>query len=487
MNKLIKKIFVYTAGSLFNKIILLLFLPIFTSYMIPSEYAVYANLMIFISFAGLIYLMGMQQAIFSFFYQKKSKEHYYLIISTIYIIILIVGIILSALVILFRVELSDLVVKSTAYSHLFIFISIILLCDALAGISLSFLNIMEKSRQFVILSTIRNLVFLALLSQAAFTHNFSLELVFVFMLISAAVSFISAIFLIQKLKAGFELNDSEKKYFSPTLLKNLLSFGIIMVPGTIAMMILRVSDRYMLTYLSAGSLHDVGIYAIGYKIGMIITFVNAITSRVFFPYAMKIQNRPDAKKIYKKIFKYYLLFAGFLGILIITFTNEIFSVVIDGAYFQATKIVVFAVISNLLLGVFNIINLSFYVKQKATNITVAVAVGAFFNIAMNFFLIPKFGIYGASISSVISYLFIVLFNYFFAQKVYQVKYNLGYLFILIFVMILSSGFVYLTSVNPTNFLIKCFFILVVFSSLIYYIYKNKEFEFIRNAFVSIRS
>lgn len=484
MNKFLKRILAYTAGNLFNKIILILFLPIFTAYMVPSEYAVYANLSIFLSFAGLIYLMGMQQAIFSYFYKKKSKEHYFLIISTIYLLIIIVGFILSLLIIVFRTELSALVLKSPQYTHLFIFIAVILFCDALAGISLNFLNILEKSRQYVILSTIRNLVFLALLSYAAFNRTFSLELVFIFMMSSAAVSFLTASFLIRKVIAGFELSRSRKEYFSYGLLKSLLAFGIVMLPGTIAMMILRVSDRYMLTYLSPNSLHDVGIYAIGYKIGMIITFVNAIVSRVFFPYAMKIQDKPDAKDIFKKIFRYYLIFAGFLGILIIVFTNEIFSIFINEAYFQATKIVLFAVISNLLLGVFNIINLSFYVKQKASNITIAVAVGAFLNLIMNFFLIPKYGIYGASVSSVLAYFFIVIFNYFFAQKIYKIKYDLKYLFFAVILLICTSGFIYLAALNITNFLIKCFLALVISILLIFYINRNRDLKYVKNVFIS---
>jgi len=94
-------------------------------------------------------------------------------------------------------------------------------------------------------------------------------------------------------------------------IKTLLAFGIIMIPGTLAMISLRLSDRWMLTYFSPNSLYDVGIYAVGYKIGMIITIVNSLVSLVCFPYAMKIKDPKSAKRFLQK----YLIIMYSLGVL----------------------------------------------------------------------------------------------------------------------------------------------------------------------------
>ena len=72
-------------------------------------------------------------------------------------------------------------------------------------------------------------------------------------------------------------------------------FGLIMVPGTLALISMRVLDRYMLTYLSAEGLHDVGIYSTGYRVGMIMQFLVTVFSLVFISYAMRIADRPEAK------------------------------------------------------------------------------------------------------------------------------------------------------------------------------------------------
>ena len=48
MRKYLIKAQHYFAGNLFNNILLFVFLPFFTHYMVPEEYAVYTNIIIFI-------------------------------------------------------------------------------------------------------------------------------------------------------------------------------------------------------------------------------------------------------------------------------------------------------------------------------------------------------------------------------------------------------------------------------------------------------
>ena len=277
--------------------------------------------------------------------------------------------------------------------------------------------------------------------------------------ISAGITAIFSIFQIIKIQSNLSKEIKNKVKFSPKIITDLLRFGLPMIPGTLAMLLLRAGDRYMITYFSENNLYDAGIYAVGYRIGMIMVFLNSIVSLVYFPYAMRIAGNKNAKKSYRKVFNFYILFGGILGSLIILFASEIFHIFIDEAYYDAFKIVFFGVISNYLLGVFNIINLSFYVKKKAGNIAIAVIIGAILNIVLNFLLIPKFGIFGAGWASIIAYLFTVLMNYFYAERLHSVKYNFAY-----FTLGLSTlfGFVYLSSYLPENlFLPKLIAVLAI--------------------------
>jgi O-antigen/teichoic acid export membrane protein len=462
MKGYLRKTFEYTAGNTFNKILLLLLLPLFTRMMTPQEYAIYTNITIFMSFVGLIYMLGLQQALFSHFYQFKTKDHQFTIISTIIITVFTAGIVFSGIVFNFRYELSQLTTTNQDYQSIFIYVSLILLGDTLYSIILRILNAMEKSLNFAVLSIFRNLFLLILILLATITGKFSIQTVFLCILFSTIISVTIAGFNIAKIMIYLKREIKDKLiFFSVPMLLDLLKFGLPMIPGTIALLILRVSDRYMLTYLSSNGLHDVGIYAVGYRIGMIITFLTTIVSLVYLPYAVKIADDPMAGNSYRKMFKAFAVFGAILGSLIILFTWELAIFLLDTSYYKAVQIVVFSVISNYLLGLFYIINVAFYIRKKAAQIAFVVGLGALINIALNYILIPRLGVYGAGLTSMLSYLFIFMLNYRFAEEQYPLNYDYKYVTIGLLVMIILAIPNYFFRFIPVVTIIKLLVLLSV--------------------------
>ena len=476
MKEYVEKILHYTAGNLLQKVILLALLPVFTHFLIPQEYAIYTNIVVFISFASLLYFLGFQQAIFSYFYHKKTPEYHYTLISSIFISLLVFGVILSLLIVIFRVELSQLILRSPDYAHIMIWVSVILFFDVIYGMVLSILNMMERSKQYILVGNFKHILLLILLVVAAIASRFSLDTIFMLMTISSALAVLVAIGVMSSIMRDFAAQITEKRIFSLPIVKKMLSFGLIMIPGTFAMLILKVSDRYMLTYLSARSLYDVGIYAIGYRIGMIITFLNSIVSLVYFPYAMRVADDSHAKESFKKVFNAYVVFGGILGFFVILFSPEIFKIFINKSYHEAIRIVFFGVISNYLYGIFNIINLSFYVKKKAGNIAFAVGLGAILNIVLNFILIPKYGIYGAGISSILAFGLIVFFNYIIAEKMYPISYKIGYAIFSIVILILISCIHFVVDYQFYHTIIKVLFVIIIVIIALKYAKKRNLFN-----------
>ena len=473
MKKYLKKTLEYAVGNTFNKFLLILLLPLFTKFMAPEEYAVYTNFMIFSAFFSLIYILGMQQALFSYFYFNKTKEYQYSIISSIFMTLFVVGIILSLLIIFFRTNLSKLIVRTELYETLLIWMSFIIFCDVIYGMTLQILNIMEKSTNYVLLSIIKNSILLVLVITGSILKKFSINTIFIYLAISSCISAVIALMNIHHILKQIGKYVTEKIIFSFSIMKNILKFGLPMVPGTIALMILRVSDRYMLTYLSANSLYDVGIYAIGYRIGMIMTFLTSIVSMVYLPYAMKIADKPEAKESYRNIFYYYAIFGGILGFFIIFFSSEIFQIFINKSYFEAVKIVFFGVISNYLHGLFNIVNINFYVKKRSGNIALAVFLGAILNVVLNFILIPIYGIYGAGAASILAFFFIFIFNFFMAEKIYNVGYKIVYVILSLAILLIISSFNFISPINLTISIFKISIFMVIILFLTRYFFRNK--------------
>mgnify|MGYP003970060073 FL=1 len=476
MKHYLKKTIDYAAGNFFNKVLLILLLPIFTHFLLPQEFAVYTNLMIFFSFASLIYLLGIHQAIFSHFYDVKTVEYQFSLISSIYVILTVFGFALSILIILLRNELSLLVLRSTDYSHLFYYIAIILFFNMLFSISLSLMNIMERSRQYAIISALQNVIVLLLIILFSINNKFSVEYYFIFLAIASVIASFVGIIQIIKIVKNFQVPKKEKKYFSSAIVSSMLKFGIVMIPGTISMLILQASDRYMLTYLSANTMHDVGIYSAGYRIGMIMHFLVTMISLVYLPYAMKIAKEPQAQSINRSMFKYFVIFGSLFGSLIIIYSQEIFRYIIDSNYLTSYKIVFAGVISSFLYGIFNIININYYARKKAGNITLAVILGSIINIALNFFLIPKYGIFGAGIASIISYLFIVIFNYFIAAHLYKFRYPVLLIFVGLIILSSATLFNNYLQLNLELFIIKTIVVIGILGTAFLISKKDKQIQ-----------
>ncbi len=458
MSGYFRKTMEYAAGNTFNKILLILLLPLFTRLMVPEEYAVYTNITIFISLFSLIYMLGLQQSLFSHFYQYDDKRYQFTVISTILIVITVCGIFLSYGVIYYRSSLADLITTRSGFDNIFIYVGIILFCDSLYTIILRVINTMERSMNYALLSIVRNLSLLILISLGTLVGKFSLQTVFLYMTISSVISLLIAFWNVYDILLELrQYSKSTSAIFSFPILIDLLKFGLPMIPGTIAFMILRVSDRYMLTYLSVNGLHDVGIYAIGYRIGMILTFLNTLISLVYFPYAMKIVNKPRSVESFRRMFKAYSIWGGVLGFLIILFTWEIALLLLDSSYYEAVKIVVFGVISSYLYGLFNLVNIAFYIRKRAGNIALAVILGAVLNIILNFVLIPEFGMYGAGVASVIAYLFIFMMNFRISENLFPLNYDFKYVVFGLLAMVAVSAVNIFFGIIPVFTILKIVF------------------------------
>lgn len=410
MNSYLKKVIEYTAGNFFSKFIYFLLIPILSRQLIPEDYAVYGNITIFMSFASMFFLLGIQQALYSFFYENKDQTYKFLLTSTVFITLSITGIVFSTLIILNSDKLSYLITRSNLYASLMPLVALAIFSDSIFGISLSFLNIQEKSTPYILLGSLKNLLFLALIIIFSINSDLTIFRIFQILLIVSAISSFLAIIVMLRLQRENLESMEDPVYYSGKLIKDLLKFGLIMVPGTLAMMVLRMSDRYMITWLSSGQLYDTGIYSIGYRIGLIMQFPVSMVSMVYFPYAMKIAHKKDSYENYGNAFKQFAILGGILGLLLIMFSREMINIFVDASYNSSHFYVFAGVMSAYLLGLFNISNLTSYAEKKAGSIALAVITGSVINIILNYFGIIKFGIMGAAISSVVSYLIILLLN-----------------------------------------------------------------------------
>ncbi len=229
-----------------------------------------------------------------------------------------------------------------------------------------------------------------------------------------------------------------KNVISLLRLKELLKIGIPLVPSALLLMLLTWADRYILN-LYVG-LAIVGIYTVGYRFSELINnfiinpFGQALSPVLFKQFA---QARDEYKKTISRVFKYYWLVAMSIMIAYFVVLKEFFRFFIGAEYIAGYNIIAIVLFGIILWGATNYLGATVVMKEKTGKMFLFTSISVFLNIGLNFILIPKYGMYGAAIATLLSYIlqFTMIFAY--TQRLVFITYDYGFIFKSVFI---SSGF-----------------------------------------------
>lgn len=201
-------------------------------------------------------------------------------------------------------------------------------------------------------------------------------------------------------------------------LKKMLKFSVGLIPGNASAWVLTLIDIYFIK--SMINLKAVAIYSMAYKIGMFIepVFINPF-STAFIPYKFKIYKDKDGKEKIKEVLKYFNFISWFCILGLSIFSKMFIRILSTQEYIQGFRIVPIIAFSYYLYGLGDFYCIGFQIANKTIIDSVILIFAAIINIGLNIVLIPQIGIYGAAISTVLSYLFTNIMYYIFGKKYYK--------------------------------------------------------------------
>lgn len=203
-------------------------------------------------------------------------------------------------------------------------------------------------------------------------------------------------------------------------LKQMLSYGMGLLPGQVSAWVLTLIDRYFLKAMTG--LSTVGIYSMAYKIGMLIypVFI-APFSDAFTPFKYKVYKEQGGKDRMIKVFNYYN-FIGWLCILGVSlFSSAAISILSTPLYWEGFKVVPLIAFSYYLWGMGQFYGLGLHIANKMLLNSLISTVAAVTNVIANFILIPRYGMYGAAVSTIISYVIANIMFFHAGKKYYDFK------------------------------------------------------------------
>jgi O-antigen/teichoic acid export membrane protein len=210
--------------------------------------------------------------------------------------------------------------------------------------------------------------------------------------------------------------------FSRTHLRQMLAFGLPLVPAAVAAWALALVDRIILARV--GSLAQVGEYAIANRLASLLTIGMTAFTFALTPFLFAIYSEaPDREKAARGRTLTYLTFVLALAGLVLTlFAQEILSVVAP-RFEDAYKAVGPLMLGMLAYGLVTLLAAGIALARSTGRGALLTVLAAGINIGLNFALIPPFGIVGAAAATAVGYGVLATGYYLLSQHLYPTPYE----------------------------------------------------------------
>lgn len=121
-------------------------------------------------------------------------------------------------------------------------------------------------------------------------------------------------------------------------------------------------------------------------------------------------------------------------------------------------------------------------EKSAKDITIAVSLGALFNLILNYYLIPLYCVMGAGIASIAAYLFIVCYNFIKVEKKTNIGFNGSYLAFSVFILLIVTYLNIYIQINLQVTIIKTIILIIVLIVTVLIMKKNGKLDELRSMY-----
>jgi len=456
---------VYGISTIVARLLNFLLVPFYTNIFDPSSYGIVATVYSYIAICAIFYSYGLESAYFRFASGKEvgsEKENF----STPFISILLSGIIFSSLLIYFAVPVTHVFQISTSLYKLIYYSAAILFFDVLTVIPFAALRLQRKAKIFASLKIINIVVTVGLNFLTVFKLRWGVEGIF---FSNFAASLLTFILLLPTISKNFTLR------FHPLLYKDLLKFGLPLIPVGLSGIALNIADRPILKMLVDDS--AVGIYQANYRLAIFMNLFTGMFEYAWRPFFLSHAKNPDAKMLFSRVMTYFLLATSAILLFLSFFLGDIIQWEIFGRhilhpkYWGGLKIVPWVLVGYIFSGIGTNLNAGIQIEKKTMYLLPTSLSGSITNIALNFLLIPIFGIMGAAYATTVGYAMVAITLYVVVQKFYYIEYE----FLRIGKLVLTVAIAFIIySVFQLSISMKLILLISWFISLFALNFFNKE-------------
>lgn len=420
--KLAKNTIILSIGTLLPKLASFITLPILTGYLTKDDYGTYDLVTVLASLLLPATTLQIQSAAFRFLIDVRDNENdKKSVVSNIMMFLLPVSL-LSLLILYFCLSQFSIVIRLSICLYFFFDIVVSATRQVVRGLSHNL-----KYSISAIISSVCQLIFVVVLVWQLRQGLGGGILALTF------AELLSVLYLVFSARLWQYI---DIRTVSMAKIKSLLSYSWPLVPNSMSMWVMRMSDRLVVT-LCMGLTAN-AVYSVANKIPQLLTLAQSTFTMAWQENASIVSKDADADGYYSAMFKMIFdLMAGFFGI-IVACTPILFVVLIRGDYAEAYIHIPILVLSMFFFAMSSFLGGIYLAYMKTKSVGITTIISAVINLVVDFALIQFVGLYAASGSTLVSYIFLFFFRLIDIQKIVKLTYSKMHLLLVLLLIALES-------------------------------------------------
>ena len=416
LRKLAGQSAVYGAADVFTNVVNLLLIPLYTSYLTKEDYGNLALLILFGTFAKIVFRLGLDAGFFRIHYSLETESDRRALAGTVSLFAAGMGVVLLAAVALWAEPLTGWLFGADRVPASWV---VLVAADTAAGtlafVPLALLRIQDRPGLFSTFSAGRHTVNIVL-KVALVPAGWGVGGILWSDLAATALFSLALLPILARHAAPA---------FSPALLADTLRFGLPKVPHGLLLQVQNLADRKILDlFVSRG---EVGLYQMGYNFGQGVKFATSAFEPAWGPFVYAQLGQPEAKRTLARVATH--VFAVFAGatLAVSVLGGDLLTLLTprNPAFRAAAPVIPVVALAYLLHGVFLLTSIGIGIERKARYYPVVTGAAAAANIAANFLLIPRLGMMGAAWATVLSYAVMALLGFTISRRLFPLPYEGG--------------------------------------------------------------
>ena len=431
----IKNTTIYFSVSIIQSLISFLLLPVFTYFLTKAEFGLVSVVNSISALLAIFFVFGTQAVVSRLYFEyKDDEEKLKTFLGTVFLSKIIWNILLAAVLILGRNIIFPIIAKDINF-YPFLLIAIgIGFFSVIFKIYQTLQQTEQKSKSYAIDQILYLVLNNGITVLLLVVFDMKAEGVVLGTLIADFLMTLVVFFRLKKrmiLKIDKDILKESFSYSWPIFFHALFGWGLASV------------NRLILNNLV--SIETVGVYTIGFTIAGVVNMITIALNHSYTPWfysQMKKEKRDNGNIV--RFAEFIILIYSILSLCISLFSPEVIYLFINKGYVQAWKVIPFISFGYVFNGLyFFFINIFNYTKKAVKYVPLYSLCCSLINIGLNYVLIPRYGMIGSAIATMISMFVLSLTTCIGSKQFIDVGFKYKRMISLILLPFLMSLFVFI--------------------------------------------